>query len=173
MPTIDRNARSPVSFYLNGAEVDGYAENRLLLSDFLRHEVGATGTHVGCEHGICGACTVLVDGLPIRACLMLAVQAHGREIQTIEGLANDDGSFSALQAAFNQRFAAQCGYCTPGILMTLKFLQDQNRTFSEDDIRDALGGHICRCTGYREIVDAALDVLGHPMEDTGADITGS
>ena len=160
MTKIDRGVRYPVSFRLNDEVVYGYAENRLLLSDFLRHEVGATGTHVGCEHGICGACTVLVDGLPVRSCLMLAVQVEDCEVQTIEGLALADGSFNELQSAFNQRFAAQCGYCTPGILMTLQHLKDQNRDFSEDEIRRALGGHICRCTGYREIIDAAMDVMG-------------
>ena len=107
MTKIDRGVRYPVSFRLNGELVHGYAENRLLLSDFLRHEVGATGTHVGCEHGICGACTVLVDGLPVRSCLMLAVQVEDCDVQTIEGLARADGSFNELQSAFNQRFAAQ------------------------------------------------------------------
>ena len=160
MTKIDRGVRYPVSFRLNGEVVYGYAENRLLLSDFLRHEGGATGTHVGCEHGICGACTVLVDGLPVRSCLMLAVQVEDCEVQTIEGLALADGSFNELQSAFNQRFAAQCGYCTPGILMTLQHLKNQNRDFSEEEIRAALGGHICRCTGYREIIDAAMDVMG-------------
>ena len=149
-----------MSLQVNGEWVQGYAENRLLLSDFLRHEVGATGTHVGCEHGICGACTILVDGLPVRSCLMLAVQVEGCDIQTIEGLARADGSFNELQSAFNHRFAAQCGYCTPGILMTLQHLKNQNRDFSEEEIRNALGGHICRCTGYREIIDAAMDVVG-------------
>ena len=108
MIKIDRGVRYPVSFRLNGELVHGYAENRLLLSDFLRHEVGATGTHVGCEHGICGACTVLVNGLPVRSCLMLAVQVEDCDVQTIEGLALADGSFNELQSAFNQRFAAQC-----------------------------------------------------------------
>ena len=156
MTKIDRGVRYPVSFRLNGELVHGYAENRLLLSDFLRHEVGATGTHVGCEHGICGACTVLVNGLPVRSCLMLAVQVEDCDVQTVEGLALADGAFNELQ----------CGYCTPGILMTLQHLKNQNRDFSEEEIRDALGGHICRCTGYREIIDAAMDVMGADSRQT-------
>jgi 2-furoyl-CoA dehydrogenase 2Fe-2S iron sulfur subunit len=160
MLKLGKAGRHEVKFTLNGRPVSGWASARMLLSDFLRHEVGATGTHVGCEHGICGACTVLVDGLPVRSCLMLAVQVEDCEVQTIEGLALADGSFNELQSAFNQRFAAQCGYCTPGILMTLQHLKNQNRDFSEDEIRRALGGHICRCTGYREIIDAAMDVMG-------------
>src|SRR5690606_38353748 len=143
---------------LNGEEVEGYAEPRTLLSDFLRHEIGASGTHVGCEHGVCGACTVTVDGNAVRSCLMLAVQAEGREVRTVEGLSAAGDGFDELQAAFHRNFALQCGYCTPGFLMTLDSLRATGRRYSEAEIREALSGNICRCTGYREIVDAAMEV---------------
>lgn len=160
MKILKDGTKNAIRFMLNGAEVDGYAEPRMLLSDFLRHEIGASGTHVACEHGVCGACTVIVDGRAVRSCLMLAAQAEGKEVRTIEGLARKDGAFDALQAAFHERFALQCGFCTPGILMTLTSLRASGTTYTEDEVRDALSGNICRCTGYREIVDAALDVLG-------------
>ncbi len=156
MPILKRGARHEVTFTLNGEMVTGYAEPRLLLSDFLRHEIGATGTHVGCEHGICGACTVLIDGTAMRACLMLAVQAGGRTIETVESLASDE-TLSPLQAAFHRNFALQCGFCTPGFLMSLTEALERNPDPSEDEIRDALSGNLCRCTGYKEIVDAALE----------------
>ena len=160
MKILKDGSKVAVSFTLNGEEIDGYAEPRTLLSDFLRHEIGASGTHVGCEHGVCGACTVMVDGKAVRSCLMLASQAEGKDVQTIEGLSSGDEAFSDLQAAFHERFALQCGFCTPGILMTLASLKSTGRRYSEAEVRDALSGNICRCTGYREIVDAALDVLG-------------
>lgn len=160
MKILKEGSKTQVSFTLNGEEVDGYAEPRTLLSDFLRHEIGASGTHVACEHGVCGACTVIVDGRAVRSCLMLAAQADGKEVRTIEGLSAANDEFGALQAAFHQRFALQCGFCTPGILMTLASLQGTGRRYNEAEIREALSGNICRCTGYREIVDAALDVLG-------------
>ncbi len=156
MPILKRDARHEISFTLNGESVTGDAEPRLLLSDFLRHEIGFTGTHVGCEHGICGACTVLIDGAAVRACLMLAVQAGGRTIETVEGLASDE-TYSPLQAAFHRNFALQCGFCTPGMLMSLTEVIERNPDPSEDEIRDALSGNLCRCTGYKEIVDAALE----------------
>ena len=136
---------------------DGMAEPRMLLTDFIRHEIGATGTHVGCEHGICGACTIRVNGLAIRACLMLAVQADGQNIDTVEGLAAPDGKLSVLQEAFHRNFALQCGYCTPGFLMTLSEYLEKNPNPTEAEIRIALSGNICRCTGYAEIVNAALE----------------
>lgn len=154
---LDRAGRYPVSLTLNGEAVEGYAEPRLLLSDFLRHEIGATGTHVGCEHGVCGVCTVKVDGKAVRSCLIFAVQADGAEVETIEGLAEEDGSFSALQEAFHANFALQCGYCTPGVLMSLSDYLKRNPDPTEDEVRIALSGNICRCTGYHEIVQAALD----------------
>ena len=146
-----------VRFTLNGEPVEGLAEPRMLLTDFIRHVIGATGTHVGCEHGICGACTIRVDGKAVRACLMLAVQAEGKRIETVEGLAATDGSLSILQLAFHRNFALQCGYCTPGFLMTLAEYLEKHPDPSEQEIRVALSGNLCRCTGYAEIVDAALE----------------
>ena len=128
---------------------------RTLLTDALRHEIGATGTHVGCEHGVCGACTVQVDGEPARACLMLAQQADGCEIRTVEGLGESD-ALTPLQEAFREHFALQCGFCTAGILMTLDALFSRQPDADEDAIREALSGHLCRCTGYVPIVQAAL-----------------
>ena len=157
MNLLASDARHLVRFTLNGAPVEGYAAPRLLLTDFLRHQLGATGTHVGCEHGVCGACTLLVDGRAVRSCLMLAVQAEGAAIETIEGLAQEDGSFGPLQQAFHENFALQCGYCTPGILMSLtEYLRD-NPNPSKQEIKVALSGNLCRCTGYHEIINASLD----------------
>ncbi len=158
MPAIlSATARHPISITLNGVRRSGYAEPRLLLSDFLRHELGATGTHVGCEHGVCGACTVRLDGAAVRACLTLAVQTDGRRVDTIEGLAQKDGSLSPLQAAFAKIFALQCGFCTAGILMSLDHYLECHPEASEAEIRQLLSGHLCRCTGYTAIVKAALE----------------
>jgi carbon-monoxide dehydrogenase small subunit len=129
-------------------------EPRLLLSDFLRHELGLTGTHVGCEHGVCGACTVLLEGAPVRSCLLFAVQADGHAVSTVEGMAPGPAELAPLQAAFRDAHGLQCGFCTPGILMTMTaFLRDHPAP-TDAEIREALGGHLCRCTGYRHIVDA-------------------
>jgi carbon-monoxide dehydrogenase small subunit len=129
-------------------------EPRMLLSDFLRHELGLTGTHVGCEHGVCGACTIMFDGESARSCLMFAIQTEGHSINTIEGLAPDKDNLHPLQQSFWEAHGLQCGYCTPGILMTMiPFLRD-NPNPTEDDIRHALSGNLCRCTGYQHIVDA-------------------
>jgi aerobic-type carbon monoxide dehydrogenase small subunit (CoxS/CutS family) len=140
---------------VNGARHQRAVEPRLLLSDFLRHELGLTGTHVGCEHGVCGACTVLLDGEAVRSCLMFAVQADGHEVTTVEGLA--DGSATALhplQAAFREAHGLQCGFCTPGVLLSLvPFLRDHPHP-DEGAIREALSGNLCRCTGYQNIVAA-------------------
>jgi len=167
------------SFNLNGDEHQGEAEPRLLLSDYLRHHAGLTGTHVGCEHGVCGACTVLVDGEAVRSCLMLAVQADGHEVTTVEGLTPEEvpaatpaegngtagnGAAGAggvpplhpLQDAFWEAHGLQCGFCTPGILMTLVPFLEENPDPSEEEIRYALSGNLCRCTGYQHIVDAVL-----------------
>jgi 2-furoyl-CoA dehydrogenase 2Fe-2S iron sulfur subunit len=161
MPRLTRDKRNAVTITLNGETVTGLAEPRMLLVDFIRHEIGATGTHVGCEHGICGACNVMLDGKVVRSCLMLAVQADGRRIDTVESLANPDtGALSPMQEAFHKNFALQCGFCTPGMLMTLGELEKRGGPYSEEQIREALSGNICRCTGYTEIVRAALDVLG-------------
>ena len=129
-------------------------EPRMLLSDFLRHELGLTGTHVGCEHGVCGACTILFDGESARSCLMFAVQANGHKITTVEGLAESTDQLHPLQQAFWEAHGLQCGYCTPGILMTMLPFLRQNPDPSEDEIRHALSGNLCRCTGYQHIVDA-------------------
>ena len=160
MKVLQEGQKHNVEFTLNGELVEGFAEPRMLLSDFLRHEIGATGTHVGCEHGVCGACTVMMDGKAVRSCLTLAHQVDGREISTIEGLETPDHEFNELQQAFHENFALQCGYCTPGMLMTLSELINTGKSYTEAEVRDALSGNICRCTGYGEIVDAAMAVLG-------------
>ncbi len=156
MPRLSADRKHPVRFSLNGSPVSGEAEPRLLLTDFLRHAVGATGTHVGCEHGVCGACTVQIDGRPARACLTLAVQAHGADIRTVEGLAPAPDRLSVLQESFREHHALQCGFCTSGILMSLDALFRDRPRASEQDIREILAGHLCRCTGYAPIVKAAL-----------------
>ena len=146
-----------ISVTVNGRTYEREVEPRLLLSDFLRHDLGLTGTHVGCEHGVCGACTIEVDGVPGRACLMLAVQADGASLRTVEGLAPEPGRLSLLQQAFRRHHALQCGFCTPGILMSLDYYLRDHPDPQEEDIRIFLTGHLCRCTGYVPIVAAALD----------------
>ena len=142
---------------VNGKPLEAAVDGRLTLADFLRHRLGMTGTHIGCEHGVCGACTVLVDGVSARSCLMLAVQTDGLEVRTVEGLQAADGTLHPLQAAFRDNHGLQCGYCTPGMLMTLvEFLAEQPHP-SPDDVRDAISGNLCRCTGYHRIVEATLD----------------
>ena len=148
--------RHRVAVTVNGAPRRCEVEGRALLSDMLRHQLGLTGTHVGCEQGVCGACTVLLDGVPVRACLMLAAQVNGHSIATVEGLAAADGTLHPLQAAFRDCHALQCGYCTPGILMTMVAFLDEHPSPSEDAVREALSGNLCRCTGYQHIVDAVL-----------------
>jgi carbon-monoxide dehydrogenase small subunit len=143
-----------VTITVNGQEYSRKVEPRLLLSDFLRHELGLTGTHVGCEHGVCGACTILLDGESARSCLMFAVQANSHNITTVEGLATDKDDLHPLQQSFWEAHGLQCGYCTPGILMTLIPFLEQNPDPTEDEIRHALSGNLCRCTGYQHIVDA-------------------
>lgn len=145
-----------VSLTINGEEYTRDVESRLLLSDFLRHELGLTGTHVGCEHGVCGACTVLMDGQPVRACLILAVQAQGRTLATVEGLATADDILHPIQEAFWEAHGLQCGFCTAGILMTLVPFLEAEPDPTEEQIRLALSGNLCRCTGYQHIVDAVL-----------------
>ncbi len=141
---------------VNGTRYSRRVESRLLLSDFLRHELGLTGTRVGCEHGVCGACTILYDGQPARSCLMFAAQANDHEITTVEGLAPERGRLDPLQEAFRAAHALQCGYCTAGILLTMKAFLAEHPSPSEHDVREALSGNLCRCTGYQHIVDAVL-----------------
>jgi 2-furoyl-CoA dehydrogenase 2Fe-2S iron sulfur subunit len=156
MPRLTAASRHRVSLTLNGKAVSGWAEPRMLLSDFLRHTLGATGTHVGCEHGVCGACTIKLDGRAARSCLMLAVQAEGRRIDTVESL-GVAGQLSVLQAAFRRHHALQCGFCTPGILMSLDDYLGHYPDPTEEEMRTLLSGHLCRCTGYTGIVRAALE----------------
>ncbi|HEX6863657.1 MAG TPA: (2Fe-2S)-binding protein [Thermoanaerobaculia bacterium] len=143
-----------VKVTVNGKTYEREVEARLLLSDFLRHDLGLTGTHVGCEHGVCGACTILLDGDPVRSCLMFAVQADGRELGTVEGLAPAPGELHPLQQAFWEAHGLQCGFCTPGFLMTLVPFLEENPSPTETEIRHAISGNLCRCTGYQHIVDA-------------------
>jgi carbon-monoxide dehydrogenase small subunit len=142
-----------ISVVVNGTRYERTVEPRLLLSDFLRHHLGLTGTHVGCEHGVCGACTVLFDGEPIRSCLTFAVQANGHEIMTVEGLGTPD-ELHPLQEAFREAHGVQCGFCTPGFLMALVPFLREKPDPTEQEIREAIAGNLCRCTGYQHIVDA-------------------
>ena len=152
MPHTER-----IQLAVNGQAHEAEAEPRTHLADFLRHQLKLTGTHVGCEHGACGACTVIVNDVPVRACLMFAVQANGAAVTTIEGLASKDGVLHPVQQAFWQNHGLQCGFCTPGMIMTLVAYLGENPNAQEHDIRDAISGNICRCTGYETIVNAALD----------------
>ena len=160
------HAQHTVAFQLNGVARTGQCEPRTLLSDFLRYELGATGVHVGCEHGVCGACTVIIDGVAQRACLTLAVAAEGRKVTTVEGLAPNADTLSALQAAFRRHHALQCGFCTPGILMSCVDFLGRVPNPGENEVREMLSGHLCRCTGYTNIVSAILDVASQRSERT-------
>jgi 2-furoyl-CoA dehydrogenase 2Fe-2S iron sulfur subunit len=160
MRRVNRNERVRIALTLNGRKLSAEAEPRMLLSDFLRHGLGATGTHVGCEHGVCGSCTVLIDGAAQRSCLTLAVQAEGREVRTVESLAAPDGALNPLQRAFRANHALQCGFCTPGILMSFTDYLARNPKPTAEQIRDVLSGHLCRCTGYAGIVAAIEEVAG-------------
>jgi 3-oxo-Delta1-steroid hydratase/dehydrogenase small subunit len=144
-----------IALTVNGVCHEERVEPRLLLSDFIRHELKLYGTHVGCEHGVCGACTVLIDGRPARSCLTLAVQADGCGVETVESLA-DGARLHPLQQAFHEHFGLQCGFCTPGILMSARFFLEHNPAPTEEDVRAELAGHLCRCTGYAAIVDSIL-----------------
>ena len=146
-----------IKFTLNGHEISENVEPRLNLADFLRHSLGATGTHVGCEHGVCGACTVNVDGLAVRSCLMFAIQVDGKSVTTIEGIANSDDSLHPIQEAFQKHHGLQCGFCTPGMIITLEAFLKKNPSPTENEVRKAISGNICRCTGYQQIVSAALE----------------
>jgi carbon-monoxide dehydrogenase small subunit len=149
------STRQPVTVTVNGTPYERYVSSRLLLSDFLREELKLLGTHVGCEHGICGACTVLLDGRPARSCLTFAVQADGAAIETVESLASG-GQLHPIQRAFQEHFGLQCGFCTPGILMTTAFLLSREADPSEQQVREELSGNLCRCTGYQPIVESVL-----------------
>ncbi len=164
-PPLSRHVLHPVALTLNRQRRTGHAPPRMLLTDFLREELGATGTHVGCEHGVCGACTVRIDGVACRACLTLAVQVDGRQVDTVEGLAHTDGTLNDLQQAFKRHHALQCGFCTAGILMScahwlerLDAAGAEAAEPGETEVRGMLSGHICRCTGYTPIVAAVLEV---------------
>jgi carbon-monoxide dehydrogenase small subunit len=147
------NQQRRIHITVNGVKYDREVEPRLLLSDFLRHDLGLTGTHVGCEHGVCGACTILFDGMPTRSCLMFAVQANGHEVTTVEAIGTLE-KMHPLQEAFQEKHALQCGYCTPGFLMVLVPFLEKNPNPSEEEIREAVSGNLCRCTGYQNIVEA-------------------
>ena len=171
MSRLQADRRHAVRFTLNGKPCAGEAEPRMLLTDFLRHQIGATGTHVGCEHGVCGACTVAIDGQPARACLTLAVQIEGCEVRTVEGLAPSADRLGILQAAFKRNHALQCGFCTAGILMSLDGFLRENPRPDEAAIRDLLTGHLCRCTGYTPIVRAALEAAAELADDLSREKT--
>jgi 2-furoyl-CoA dehydrogenase 2Fe-2S iron sulfur subunit len=155
---LKRDVIHPIALVLDGKARRGDAQPRMLLTDFLRHALGATGTHVGCEHGVCGACTVRLDGVAVRACMTLAVQADGRRIDTVEGLAGNGALLGDLQAAFRRHHALQCGFCTAGILMSCADWLQRVVDPGEDAVREMLSGHLCRCTGYTPIVKAVLEV---------------
>jgi aerobic-type carbon monoxide dehydrogenase small subunit (CoxS/CutS family) len=159
-----------IQIEINGTTYERTVEPRLLLSDFIRHVAGLTGTNVGCEHGVCGACTVQVDGDPVRSCLMFAVQADQTSVRTVEGLAEGWDELHPLQQAFHERHALQCGFCTPGFLMSLEPILSELEGADDEQIRVALAGNLCRCTGYQNIVQAVRDVVGPPLgEDAGDD----
>jgi len=143
-----------IAIEVNGVKRTGQVTARISLVDWLREHLHLTGTHIGCEHGICGACSVMLDGAPVRSCLMYAVQADGHRITTVEGLTQPDGQMSILQDSFCEAHGLQCGYCTPGMLIAAQALLNENPRPSEDEIRDAIGGNLCRCTGYQQIVEA-------------------
>ncbi len=158
-----------ITMRVNGAVREGTAEARRTLADFLREDLELTGTHVGCEHGVCGACTVIVDGRPVRSCLILAVQASGHEVTTIEGLADEDGTLGPLQQALHESHSFQCGFCTPGFLMSATAYLGAHPDAGEREIREALSGNICRCTGYQSIIDGVLLAARRARAEVGSD----
>ena len=160
MRRVDKDQKVRISLTLNGRKLSAETESRTLLSDFLRHSLGATGTHVGCEHGVCGCCTVQIDGVAVPLCLTLAMQAEGREVRTVESLAGENGTLNKLQQAFQNHHALQCGFCTPGILMSFTDFLSRNPKPTEAELRDVLRGHICRCTGYAGIMAALKQAAG-------------
>ena len=164
MRRVNRDTKARVTLTLNGRKTSGEAESRLLLTDFLRHEIGLTGTHVGCEHGVCGCCTVLIDGAAARSCLTLAHAVDGRSVETVESLAGPDGKLNPLQSALRDHHALQCGFCTPGILMSFTDFLRRKPDPTIDEVKEVLGGHICRCTGYQGLIDAVMDAAGRIRE---------
>ena len=168
MSEIRKDERVRVRLTLNGSAQAGLAEARTLLSDFLREELGATDVHVGCEHGVCGCCTVLIDGSAARSCLTLAMQADGASIETAASLAGPDGRLNPLQAAFREHHALQCGFCTPGILMSLTELLRREPDASRERVIDVVSGHLCRCTGYSGIIEAAMAAVGETSKGSPA-----
>lgn len=168
MRRVNKDQKVRISLTLNGRKMSAETEPRMLLSDFLRHTLGATGTHVGCEHGVCGCCTVQIDGTAVRSCLTLAMQAEGRDVKTVESLAGPGGKLNALQQAFQNHHALQCGFCTPGILMSFTDFLARNPRPTEEELREVLSGHICRCTGYAGIMAALKEAAGlTPTKPTG------
>jgi len=167
MRSVKQDERAKITVTLNGRKLTAEAEPRMLLSDFIRQSLGATGTHVGCEHGVCGCCTVLLDGTAVRSCLTLAMQAEGRALTTVESLAAADGTLNALQQAFQNNHALQCGFCTPGILMSFTDYLQRNPNPSEAEVVEVLSGHLCRCTGYDGIVKGVLEAVknGTPTQE--------
>ena len=157
MPGLSKETEHPISLTVDGRTLDGFVEPRMLLTDFLR-EHGHSAIHVGCEHGVCGACTIRLDGKAVRSCLLFAIQADGRNVQTAAGLADVDGELNDLQAAFRKNHGLQCGYCTPGILMSASAYLDEYPEATREDLREMLSGHICRCTGYVGIMNALVEV---------------
>ena len=160
MRRVNKDQKVRISLTLNGRKLSAETEPRMLLSDFLRHTLGATGTHVGCEHGVCGCCTVQIDGTAVRSCLTLAMQAEGRDVKTVESLAGPGGKLNTLQQAFQNHHALQCGFCTPGILMSFADFLARNPKPTEEELREVLSGHICRCTGYAGIMAALKEATG-------------
>jgi 2-furoyl-CoA dehydrogenase 2Fe-2S iron sulfur subunit len=160
MRRVNKDQKVRIGLTLNGRKLSAETEPRTLLSDFLRHSLGATGTHVGCEHGVCGCCTVQIDGTAVRSCLTLAMQAEGREVTTVESLAGLNGKLNTLQQAFQNHHALQCGFCTPGILMSFTDFLARHPKPTEEQLRDVLSGHICRCTGYAGIMAALKEAAG-------------
>ena len=173
MPEMMGTRKIAIALTVNGALHEGLVEPRWLLADFLREDLGFTGTHLGCEHGVCGACTVLLDGETVRSCLLFAVQASGRTVMTIEGLAAPDGSLHPIQAAFWEEHGLQCGFCTPGFLMTTYELLQANAKPSEDEIRAAISGNLCRCTGYQNIVRAVQSAAKKMAAAAGAPVVSA
>ncbi len=156
-----------LSLTVNGTETRAVTEVRASLADFLRDKLGLTGTHLGCEHGVCGACTVMMDDMAVRSCLVLAVQAEGRRVTTVEGFAAADGTLNPIQEAFAEHHALQCGFCTPGFLATVAEYLDERPTGTEAEVRERLAGNLCRCTGYQNIVDAVMKLA----EQSAGDLT--